>query len=136
MQIGVLVNDITPEQAAEIDDLGEMVPWIKDYKAKVAAYEKRVKALVAALTEGAPADQCRVAQGNRFTAELGEQAKQRKLKDLGALIKILTPQVFLQIAKVNIGDITAYVPAHQLDEVLVTERTETRAVSFKKRETA
>jgi hypothetical protein len=127
-----VANDVPPEIRKQIDALGHDEPVYRVAQQTVKDYEARKKALIAEASVNIPDDQERLIKGDKFILALGAAGEKRELKDLARLIAIMGPELFLQVCKVNIGDIVQYVPEHQLDEVLKSERSGARSAKFKK----
>ena len=69
------------------------------------------------------ADSGYIASGNRYDIHLSPRAKQRRVKDMGRLFRLLGRVKFLTLCKVGVEVIERELPLAEHGKVLVQERT-------------
>ena len=128
-----LTTDVNPDDAAEIDRLGNSQEDYEVAKAAVKKYEAEMAVLLGRIGASVPPDSVSMVVADNFVAEVSACSNTRTVKDVKRLVELLTPQVYLQLAKVGITDICKYVPEHQLPEVLETARSKSRSLKLIRR---
>ncbi|QXN72663.1 hypothetical protein RCZAHN_54 [Rhodobacter phage RcZahn] len=142
--------------AAEIDEIGNMVAEadaleatltkaVKDKLAKIASIRKDAKAKTTALAAKITEDNAEVRdpsdtfseKGAEFIAELGKRGTLREITDLPMIKQLMDdqdPDLFMKLAKMNIGDVDAYLTPEERELVLKTELKD-RSIKIVKRAT-
>jgi hypothetical protein len=122
-----------------IDEVGELqkdalktAKRIKDEQAKLKPYTEKLKELaekVNALDLG-EADQEGTLEGTAFEVEYGKKGNSREITDMAKIRKMLGDKLFFQLAKLNLGDVDAYLTPPQIEQVVKKNRTD-RKVTVK-----
>ena len=142
--------------AAEIDEIGNLVSEadaleatltkaVKDKLAKIASIRKDAKAKTTALATKITEDNAEVhdpndtfsEKGAKFIAELGKRGTLREITDLPMIKQLMDdqdPDLFMKLAKMNIGDVDAYLTPEERELVLKTELKD-RSIKIVKRAT-
>lgn len=127
------------EKADLIDALGDLAPQVEKIDKEIARlqelrkpYEDRLKELVAFASAEGKTDEKVILYGERFYVEAGKRKETLKLTDLPQAAKMLGQATFMQLAKINVGDLKKYLTPPQVEKV--TEKEEgNRQVSIKPR---
>jgi hypothetical protein len=127
-----VLTEIEPSDAAAIAELVANKAEYEKAKGIVKGYDAMVKILKDKYGGEDPDVETEV-HGDEHILEIGAAGNERKIKNLPLLVKLLGPELFLQLATVKTTDIVKYVEAHRIDEVLETLPSNTRPYSLIKK---
>jgi 3-methyladenine DNA glycosylase Tag len=114
--------------AAEVKKL-EADPAVVKYGKAVKAASDAAAVAVAVATEYGKADEEFNVSVLGRTVRFGQRALVRSIRDLEAVRKRLTHKVFMEVAKVSIGDLEKYMTGIEVEEVLDSGRTGRRKMT-------
>lgn len=133
------VNIAVCEKADLIDEIGDLLPQVAKIDAEIERlnelrkpFEDRMKELTAFATGEGKTDETVTLYGERFYVEAGKRKETLKLTDLPQAAKMLGQATFMQLAKLNVGDLRKYLTPPQLEKVTETEEGD-RKVTVKPR---
>lgn len=128
-----IVSDASQEAIALIEDLAAKQGEYEAAKRTVKEYDDNMKRLRQEFSEDVGPEVASLIEAGQYGLEITVAVAQRRVKNMGKLVKMLGPDVFLKLAKVNISDVEKYIPEDQLDEVLEKTPTNTRTARIIKR---
>jgi tRNA(Ser,Leu) C12 N-acetylase TAN1 len=106
------------------EEAAPIVAQIKALSEKLKPLQKAEEELKAAVNAmDMDADTEGTESGNQYAIEFGKRGTQRKITDMNAVRKLLGAALFMDLAKVNLGDLDKYLTLPQRETVIAVERT-------------
>ena len=115
-----------------IDEIAEIDSEMKELKNQREDLDTLLKKYVE--TKGLGDDMDALIIGDSYELEVGVAGSKRLITNLPKVRKILGDKAFMGIATVKLKDIDQYLTEEQQEEVITTERTQTRVYKYKKSE--
>jgi hypothetical protein len=116
------VKPLSADQKLLVDEYGECrraLASVKPISDRATALASIINGWVA----DSDADAGYIAGGNRYDIHISPRAKQRRVKDMGRLFRLLGRVKFLTLCKVGVETIERELPLAEHGKVLVQERT-------------
>jgi hypothetical protein len=129
------------QKAVKPDTTTLLVDEYADCVARVAAvakYSKRAEEIKRALRDEAEdkaaPDEVVSFEGTTGVLEFSEKPVERQILDLAAVKKAMGPKVFMEVAKVTLGDVDKYLTPEEVAALVASDRTGTRKAAWKPKE--
>ena len=115
-----------------IDKVGQLAEEAEPVLKKIAALQEQLKPLAKAKADlqqaidalELPDDAAgEVELGQVFKVEVGKKGSSRSIKDMGKVVELMGPELFLKVASVTLKNLDDYLTAPQRAEVIETKRT-------------
>jgi len=116
-----------------IDEVGSLEAEAQKAKATLKKYDASKKKLLE-MADLVIASSCKglVVSGCDYAAEIGPRGSIRSVKNIAKAVVLLGEEVFLKLAKINLGDLEKYLTETQLDEVVEVGNTGSRSLKIVK----
>lgn len=125
-----VISDLIEQAGALKPEADKIIAKIDALKKQLDPYTKAMGKLADAVKELGldPAVEAQEISPN-FVARIGKCSKKREVKDMAKVRELLGDEVFLFLAKVNLGDLDAYLTPPQLTQVIEEGYSESRKVT-------
>lgn len=112
-----------------IDSLAEIGAEIKELTSQKEDLNTLLKKYITSKDLGDDTDA--LILGEAYEVEVGVAGSKREISDMPKIKKILGDKAFMGLVTIKMKDVDQYLSAEQQEEVLTTERTQTRVFKFK-----
>lgn len=123
-----------------VDDYAKLSMKIDELMKPVQPFidklEEMEKSILAQVDEVIAADAEIVLDGQKFQLELSKKGARTSVTDIKGIMKKLEGVkvgLFMELAKINIGDLKKYLPANTVEEFCTTEHVNKRRVTVKQK---